>query len=195
MPEFLKWYWTNALRDFKSKSRGMAWRRWIGLMERSRLAWLCEWRRAWMAFGGPSIYRSIELGDVIEISLHEEGWAFANTDPRRKIERRAGRGRWRGDDLTQWWSWHRLGGPDQWEGLAYLRAYLGRKGLAHWHALRQAKKRSPFLSWATRTQTNVRSVTHAVPLEDNALLEIAIDLAAWSTPSMATRNPEGQNLS
>ena len=101
VPEFLKWYWTNALRDFKSKSRGMAWRRWIGLMERSRLAWLCEWRRAWMAFGGPSIYRSIELGDVIEISLHEEGWAFANTDPRRKIERRAGRGRWRGDDLTQ----------------------------------------------------------------------------------------------
>ena len=165
VPDFLKRYWSDALNTVKCGSRRMSWRRWIGLMESDSLAWACEWRRAWIVFGGPFIYRTRDRVDVIVVDLLEPdepgGWDFAKADPKSKVKRRAGR-------------W-----PEQRYSDAYIRAYLARNGLALRSSPRSQKRRSPFLTWVRRQLTDEISATRTIKKENNDLLWCALRVLCY----------------
>ena len=83
-----------------------------------------------------------------------------------EIDRRSGRGPWRGD-LTQWHEWSRYNDT-------YIRAYLKRNGLAPRVHPRRPEKRSPFLTWVRRKETDELSPTKTIKKENHDLLWAAL---------------------
>jgi hypothetical protein len=82
------------------------------------------------------------------------------------VERRAGH------------SWHRLDGKDQWEGLAYLRDYLARNGMAH-PLPRRRRKPAPILEWLPILGLAKRLQQRASPREDTNLLWAALRVLCY----------------
>ena len=79
------------------------------------------------------------------------------------VERRAGH------------SWHRIDGKDEWEGLAYLRAYLARNGMAQ-PLPRRLREPKPIREWLPILALGKRLQQQASPKlqEDHALIWAAL---------------------
>ena len=122
LPRDRLWEKSDSIKSApESLSEPMSCRRWFELME-SETARQHELRLVHGAHACLDYINEGALADVLQI----------------KIPRRAAKGPWNGE-RTLWWKWHRYSsGDNQWEGLAYVRAYLARNGMAQrgvrrWH--------------------------------------------------------------
>ena len=99
---------------------------------------------------------------VLEASFDDDdGWAFARQQ-KSKWFRRSGR-------------WHKERRYDD----AYVRAYLARNGLALRLPHRRRERRSPFLTWLRRAETDELSAPRAIKKENHDLLWAALRVLCY----------------